>query len=232
MISKNKLLSILTVLIANPAYAAMDCKTPPDCATLGFSKSNVANCASDGYMYCPFDTSYKKCVKFTNTLTCPDNATSCTLNVTCPTNLTYIPAVNSCEKTYYNCEDAGLYPLDMPDNGYINYCESEDSVYGYDGQTLECYDYCEANSSASCSALGYENASYSCSPDSTINIEIDSSAGDPLECVICVPYDEYNTTSLLKQENILLANINDEQCRQRYVKQLAAVAVDDCIDYI
>lgn len=231
MISKNKLLSILTVLIANPAYAAMDCKTPPDCATLGFSKSNVANCASDGYMYCPFDTSYKKCVKFTNTLTCPDNATSCTLNVTCPTNLTYIPAVNSCEKTYYNCEDAGLYPTDLADNNYINYCEDGNSVYGYDGQALACYDYCEANSSASCGALGYSDSGCS-STEIGIDVDVSLSSGDTLHCYICVPEDEYHTASLMKPDAVMLANISDEQCRQKYVKQLAAIDIDDCVDYI
>ena len=31
-----------------------------DCTTLGYSKSNVTNC--EHYLYCPFDTSYKRCL--------------------------------------------------------------------------------------------------------------------------------------------------------------------------
>ena len=31
-----------------------------DCETLGYSKDNVSGC--EHYLYCPFDTSYKRCV--------------------------------------------------------------------------------------------------------------------------------------------------------------------------
>ena len=232
MASKNKLLSILTVLIANPAYAAMDCKTPPDCATLGFSKSNVANCASDGYMYCPFDTTYKKCVKYTNTLTCPDDATSCTLNVTCPAGQAYVSSENSCEKAYYNCEDAGYFPEDFLDNSSAGSCSSSTIyIYNYDGEELACLTGCSASSTASCAVFGYNDEVCS-STESTINIEIPLSSGGTLDCTICVPSDEYHTTSLFKSDTVMLANISNEQCRQKYVKHLAAVDIDDCVDYI
>ncbi len=42
-----------------------DNKTPAgNCETLGYSTANVANCRH--YIYCPFDTSYKRCTAISN----------------------------------------------------------------------------------------------------------------------------------------------------------------------
>ena len=44
------------------AFAALNCTTPPSCVEMGYSADSVDGCES--YVYCPFDTSYKACVKF------------------------------------------------------------------------------------------------------------------------------------------------------------------------
>ncbi len=55
---------LLGLLMYANVAEAIDCKTPPDCASLGYSKDNDPNCADDGYMYCPFNHDYKKCVNY------------------------------------------------------------------------------------------------------------------------------------------------------------------------
>ncbi len=45
--------------------AELTCVAQPSCAMLGYSKTNVPNCT--GYIHCPFDTSYKKCVTLDHT---------------------------------------------------------------------------------------------------------------------------------------------------------------------
>ena len=54
-------LSLLVVAgLTEKSMADVNCEQLPDCAALGFSTADDATCASDGYLYCPFDTSYKK----------------------------------------------------------------------------------------------------------------------------------------------------------------------------
>ena len=53
------------VIGINNANADLQCVREPSCAMLGYSKANVENCT--GYIHCPFDTSYKKCVTLDHT---------------------------------------------------------------------------------------------------------------------------------------------------------------------
>lgn len=46
--------------IIGSAQAALKCTIQPSCASLGYTQTDTENCES--YLYCPFDTSYKKCV--------------------------------------------------------------------------------------------------------------------------------------------------------------------------
>ena len=55
---------ILLGLIFAGVAQAIDCQTPPDCASLGYSREDDPNCADNGYIYCPFDENYKKCVNY------------------------------------------------------------------------------------------------------------------------------------------------------------------------
>ena len=56
-------LLIFSLLFANIANA-MDCEKVPDCESLGYTTKEEPNCAENGYMTCPFDQSYKKCVNY------------------------------------------------------------------------------------------------------------------------------------------------------------------------
>ena len=73
MFVKPYLFGALTLLSASSALAltcandygssagcASNTTAAGDCATLGYSKDNVDGC--EHYLYCPFDTSYKRCV--------------------------------------------------------------------------------------------------------------------------------------------------------------------------
>ncbi len=55
-------LILLALLITNVANA-IDCEKTPNCEELGYSKENDPNCLEDGYMLCPFDFTFKKCVE-------------------------------------------------------------------------------------------------------------------------------------------------------------------------
>lgn len=219
MASKNKLLSILTVLIANPAYAAMDCNNQPSCTTLGYSKENVAGCASDGYIFCPFDTSYKKCIA--NTIRCPANASSCTHHIRCNNNV--------CQVAYYNCEDAGYFPS-VPGGGSCN--PNKVTITLRNGSTKTCYADCRATSNASCNSEGYYSPG-SCSDRSLdwINIYLPTSGTD-LNCEMCVGSD-YKTSAQSKIETITIASMDEKACQDKYVLNLeSSVDEDDCSVYI
>ena len=55
------LMFLLGLMFANVANA-LDCDVAPTCAELGYSQDDDPYCADNGYMYCPLDHSYKKCV--------------------------------------------------------------------------------------------------------------------------------------------------------------------------
>ena len=55
------ILFLFSLLLANTA-SAIDCDTAPTCEELGYSTEEDPYCAENGYMYCPLDHSYKKCV--------------------------------------------------------------------------------------------------------------------------------------------------------------------------
>ena len=56
-------LFLMMVLFSSQAVA-LNCEKQPTCAELGYSTENNPNCLDDGYLICPFDFSYKKCVNF------------------------------------------------------------------------------------------------------------------------------------------------------------------------
>jgi len=60
---KTALYGILTFALTSPAYAALNCTVHPSCESLGYSKTSIANCADGGYVLCPYDTTYKKCIQ-------------------------------------------------------------------------------------------------------------------------------------------------------------------------
>ena len=55
------LVVLLALMVANVAQA-VDCQTVPSCTELGYTKEPDPNCRENGYLSCPFDTTYHKCV--------------------------------------------------------------------------------------------------------------------------------------------------------------------------
>lgn len=112
------LLGLLWIGTAN----AMDCQTPPDCESLGYSKEEDPNCADGGYMTCPFDEEYKKCVQpncETLGFTESDKTSWCKNIATCPGNEKYTLCVKAfCEigDVFYADGSCGLAEDYNPNN--------------------------------------------------------------------------------------------------------------------
>ena len=81
-------LVLLGLMFANVANA-MDCEKVPDCESLGYSSKEDPYCADKGYMYCPFNHEYKKCVQYNCEalgFTESDKSSWCDKIVTCKDN--------------------------------------------------------------------------------------------------------------------------------------------------
>ncbi len=55
-------LFLIAILFSNQAVA-LNCEKQPTCEELNYSKEDDPQCAEDGYVLCPFDFSYKKCLQ-------------------------------------------------------------------------------------------------------------------------------------------------------------------------
>ena len=143
MFVKPYLFGALTLLSASSALAltcandygssagcASNTTAAGDCATLGYSKDNVDGC--EHYLYCPFDTSYKRCVA-------SDFCAGYTLS-SCPTGANCSSCgkdddlkfkVDSCKSGYTYANDTckansctGYTLTKCPGNGYCDDCLS------------------------------------------------------------------------------------------------------------
>ena len=52
---KHVLGSVLSVVLACPAYAELNCETQPSCKELGY-RNTETSCENGKFIYCPFDT--------------------------------------------------------------------------------------------------------------------------------------------------------------------------------
>ena len=153
MNNKNTLYGILTILFANPAYAALDCKVQPTCAELGYSKEVSGDCSD--YVLCPFDTSYKKCLTTTsepidcsnyNLTICPPNGVCVSCNDGGTTKYALAGCKSgyfedkgiSCQKAYASCEAAGYFSDDTNRN-----CSDENWIFLTNGNVKTCLTSCE-----------------------------------------------------------------------------------------
>ena len=153
MNNKNTLYGILTILFANPAYAALDCKVQPTCAELGYSKEVSGDCSD--YVLCPFDTSYKKCLTTTsepidcsnyNLTICPPNGVCVSCNDGGTTKYALAGCKSgyfedkglSCYKAYASCEAAGYFSDDTNRN-----CSDENWIFLTNGNVKTCLTSCE-----------------------------------------------------------------------------------------
>ncbi len=98
-------LILLGLLVAGKAQA-IDCDVAPTCAELGYTTEEDPYCAENGYMYCPLDHSYKKCVNMDCTklgFTEDDKTSWCTDIVHCKGNNAY--TLCNCLKARCNIGD-------------------------------------------------------------------------------------------------------------------------------
>ena len=84
--------------------------TAGDCETLGYSINDVDGCTN--YLYCPFNTAYKKCVAGCQEIDCEELGYTrsskdgwCSNQIECPTDNRYTACV---ESPYDYCEDIGF----------------------------------------------------------------------------------------------------------------------------
>ncbi len=92
-------LILLGLLVAGKAQA-MDCDVAPTCEELGYSQDNDPYCADNGYMFCPLDHSYKKCVNMDCTklgFTEDDKTSWCGKLIKCRGNAKMTLCQNLCE---------------------------------------------------------------------------------------------------------------------------------------
>ncbi len=110
---KNKMryiLILLGLLVANAA-SAMDCEKVPDCESLGYSQEEDTDCEKDGFMYCPFDKSYKKCVQYSCEalgFTESDKTSWCEEVISCPSD----KALTLCKTLQLQCEIGDVFFAD------------------------------------------------------------------------------------------------------------------------
>ncbi len=93
------LMFFMVMMLANVAHA-MDCEKVPTCEELGYSTEEDPNCAENGYMYCPFDKTYKKCVNMDCEklgFTTSDKTSWCGKLAFCPSDKSYTLCKALCE---------------------------------------------------------------------------------------------------------------------------------------
>ncbi len=209
-----KLIAFLLMICATTPASALTCKNDyagasgcasndtaaGDCTTLGFSKSDTAGCSH--YIYCPFDSSYKRCVN--NTATEPS---------TCPTG--YAKVVKDCGAVY-----AAGWTLGALDSSGCGKCIKKSCPSGTattaagcasgvitsefamasSGDDM-CYN-CQPVSTPTCSS-GYATSVSGC-PDSSSYV-LDTSQKDSAGCYKCV----MKTCSYYVLENMSSPLVND-----------------------
>ena len=92
-------LILLGLMFANVA-SALDCDTAPTCEELGYTTEDDPYCAEKGYMYCPLDHSYKKCVNMDCVklgFTEDDKSSWCNKLIKCKGDTSYTLCQNLCE---------------------------------------------------------------------------------------------------------------------------------------
>ena len=86
---KTIIYAMLGIMISTSVSADLNCVSQPSCQSLGYSKTET--CSNGTFIYCPFDTSYKKCIsKGINCeelgFTTDDKSTWCGNIIKCPNN--------------------------------------------------------------------------------------------------------------------------------------------------
>ncbi len=136
-------LFLIAILFSSQAVA-LNCERQPTCEELNYSKDDDPQCAEDGYILCPFDSQYKKCVNFNCEslgFTNNDKTSWCKNIAVCPGNKDYTACIKAtCEigDVYYADGSCGLvddYNGSKTPVGVVYYV----SDGGYHGRVLNLY---------------------------------------------------------------------------------------------
>ena len=197
MFIKSSLYGVLTLLSTTSAFAlscvndyggssscAGSTQAAGDCTTLGYFKNNVDGC--EHYLYCPFDTAYKRCVSLdctTYTLSsCPSGATSCS---SCQSGSSTKYKINGCKSGYVvsvnTCVDNPCTGFDLtscPANGFCSSClsgtankyklNSCSSEYKLSGDSCVCATTCKDTATVPANATAVKETCTACGVDTEI----------------------------------------------------------------
>ena len=247
MFVKPYLFGALTLLSASSALAltcandygssagcASNTTAAGDCATLGYSKDNVDGC--EHYLYCPFDTSYKRCASFDCAalgFTKEDKSKWCNKIVTCQTDSSYTLCSDGEEAP--SCSELGFTKEDKSEwcNNIVA-CQM-DSSYTLCAATENCDDFplSKCPDGAKCS---------SCGTGTNLSHRIDycydgydlSADGKSCNASSCSGYtldecpDYGNCSDCLSGENI---KYKLNSCKDGFVQEGDRCRVVTCSDY-
>ncbi len=154
--------------------SSLDCDVQPTCESLNYSKTADPDCEVGGYVYCPFDSSYMKCVlkkpkiddvcEGFKLAECPENANCYTCESETATKYTFESCKegfthlnNLCVAIHDTCEGAGYRTTN--EGGF---CKSTAMITISDGTEKTCYADCctylaqetceQANPNSKCTA--------------------------------------------------------------------------------
>ncbi len=87
-----KYVLFLIMILFSSQAVALNCEKQPTCEELNYSKEDDPQCAEDGYILCPFDSQYKKCVNMDCEklgFTTSDKTSWCDEIITCKDDANY-----------------------------------------------------------------------------------------------------------------------------------------------
>lgn len=226
---------VCTQFAVSSALAALNCSRQPSCSELNYDKQISTNCPADKIIYCPFDTSYKKCIVssvqdctgFTLSA-CPSTAVSCSA---CGngTNIKY--KVNTC-KNGYTLQDntcatndcSGFNLSQCPKNAVCSDCNAGNVVkYKIDSCTnntvmngSECYScsemYNKLDKALSNNLYLYCDANETWCGKDTITCDTNTSKKWNNFCICSIVGHEYCIKDIGSSKPTLPGQTSDRRC--------------------
>ncbi len=232
---KHALGSVLTLILANPAYAAINCATPPTCADLGYADTK-SSCTGK-WLPCPMDSTKTKGLCVATSYSCADmgyyrTVADCTGRpyLVCPSDETKAFCdCNGEREEFYNGKCVVCNTGKVPHNGtcYIDKqdlygCGSLDMITAseVDGRCEEAYHECSSPEFYWFGGDDYQQ----CYPEVCKSIASCETIYGLLE--IPAPLRDVLSERMLAMglgKNIGVRNISEEDCRQKY----ATIAAED-----